>query len=91
MRLIDADKMYDEIAQYRDDGMFGGGNLLVDDVLEDINLSPTVDAEPVRHGKWYTAEKYNGYLYWNCDQCHQHFTSQKSNFCPNCGAKMDGE
>lgn len=49
---------------------------------------PLPDAEPVRHGKWYTAEKYNGYLYWNCDQCHKHFTSQKSNYCPNCGAKM---
>lgn len=44
--------------------------------------------DAVRHGKWYTAEKYNGYLYWNCDQCHKHFTSQKSNYCPNCGAKM---
>lgn len=55
----------------------------------EIKCAPTVDAEPVRHGKWYTAEKYNGYLYWNCDQCHKHFTSQKSNYCPNCGAKMD--
>lgn len=45
----------------------------------------------VRHGKRYTAEKYNGYLCWNCDQCHQHFTSQKSNYYPNCGAKMDGD
>lgn len=51
MRLIDADKLYDDIAQCRDDGMFGGGTLLADDILEDINLSPTVDAEPVVYCK----------------------------------------
>ena len=44
----------------------------------------------VRRGRWFTAESHNGYLYWNCDQCKKHFTSQKSNYCPNCGAKMDG-
>lgn len=58
-------------------------------VLCTINTMPAIDT--VRHGKWYTAEAYNGYLYWNCDQCHNHFTSQKSNYCPNCGAKMDKE
>lgn len=52
MRLIDADKLYDDIARYRDENMLGGGNLLVDDILEDINLSPTVDAVPVVRCGW---------------------------------------
>lgn len=84
MQLIDADELKEELKDM--------DIVIVKHNVEDlIDEQPTVDAEPVRHGKWYTAEKYNGYLYWNCDQCHQHFTSQKSNFCPNCGAKMDGE
>lgn len=92
MRLIDADKLYDDIARYRDENMLGGGNLLVDDILEDINLSPTVDAEPVRHGKWiFNKEKHT----WECSECHYQINSildeSKSNYCPNCGCKMDGD
>ena len=89
MRLIDADKLYDEIAQYRDENMFGGGNLLVDDILEDINLSPTVDAEPVRHGKWIRVND----EFSQCSLCKYPVYASwlESNYCPNCGAKMDGE
>ena len=92
MRLIDADKLYDDIARYRDENMLGGGNLLVDDILEDINLSPTVDAEPVRHGKWiFNSERYS----WECSECQRQtgsiFEESKSKFCKNCGCRMDGE
>ena len=45
--------------------------------------------EPVKHGKWREDDK--GYFY--CDQCHKYPKNQveKSDFCPNCGAKMDKE
>ena len=92
MRIVDADKLLHKVkinakrwAVIRNKTV----ESIIDKVLYIIEHAETVDAEPVRHGKWYTAEKYNGYLYWNCDQCHKHFTSQKSNYCPNCGAKMD--
>lgn len=94
MRLIDADKLYDEIAQYRDENMFGGGNLLVDDILEDINLSPTVDAEPVRHGKWilYPDNQSKVVEADDCSVCGaQWIFGEKYDYCPSCGAKMDGE
>ena len=53
-----------------------------------LEVSPAVDAEPVRHGKWL----YVGYGKpdaWDCSECSvmvakQHF------YCPRCGAKMDG-
>ena len=68
-----------------------------------IEDAPTVDAVEVVHGQWekYTEEKFNGYdadgriryrkvrIYY-CDKC-GHGSVVKSNYCPNCGAKMDGD
>jgi hypothetical protein len=85
-RYIDADaidKMYVPIAPV----------LCGDDVhyewvafVEDINELPTVDAEPVRHGKWIeypTADGMN-----QCSACGI-LRFGESNYCPNCGARMD--
>ena len=54
---------------------------------------PTVDAVEVVHGQWIV--KHNpitdpkGYfIRIVCSQCDLH-TGQKSNYCPQCGAKMD--
>ena len=54
-------------------------------ILSDI---PAADVVPVVHGKWI-----NG----RCNKCGEHApfwamasTYYTSNFCPNCGAKMDG-
>ncbi len=52
-----------------------------------INNAPTVDAVEVVHGRWETQ-------HWRhiCSVCGfivgQH---SRSNYCPNCGAKMDGD
>ena len=44
-------------------------------------------AEPVRHGKWiYTPTEPLGYVCSECGKSSCSFT-----YCPNCGAKMDGE
>lgn len=64
-----------------------------------IEKQPTVDAEPVRHGKFVGTE-YDGYadgypVYyeWECSQCGCVFEDEKPTYkyCPNCGAKMDLE
>ena len=47
-----------------------------------VNNRLAVDAEPVRHGRWEHGLQ--------CPFCNQIDTT-KSNYCPNCGAKMDGE
>ncbi len=61
-----------------------------------IEIAPTIEAEPVRHGKWYWAD--DGYC--RCSECHQKCASfdheealeaRMTNFCPHCGARMDGE
>lgn len=46
---------------------------------------PTIEAEPVRHGKWEQVEHMV-----DCSLCGVS-SFQTSNYCPNCGAKMDLE
>lgn len=45
----------------------------------------TIDAEPVRHGRW--IENGNGNII--CSQCLCIKLGGQSNYCPECGAKMD--
>ena len=51
----------------------------------------TMDAEEVVHGEWGEIYTCHGEQLWGyrCSQCEQD-NSKKSNYCPNCGAKMDG-
>lgn len=55
---------------------------------------PTVDAEPVRHGHWIECGEPNQdgefeLWFYRCSVCGN--ASINSNYCPNCGAKMDGK
>lgn len=73
-----------------------------EEVVEKWNkIMPASDAAPVRHGKW-TPVKYNahcscgksyGTYHFLCSACNHIAYSQPYglNYCPNCGAKMDGE
>lgn len=85
MRLIDADEMKDELKDM--------DFVLTKHNLEDwIDEQPTVDAEPVRHGKWVN-KNWN----WYCSECDKpgykgHIPAEPDlDYCPNCGAKMDLE
>lgn len=57
---------------------------------------PAVDAEPVRHGRWGAATiiGYNGLhpIYARpCSECKYEIECRfERNYCPHCGAKMDG-
>ena len=65
------------------------GDCRVDDMLGEIEDAPTADVEEVRHGEWI-------YAHWcefRCSICGHWSKTEprgKENFCPNCGAKMDG-
>lgn len=66
-----------------------------------INNAPTIDAEPVRHGKWLDCDYKkleHGFMetYPNagkcCSNCRTGFKKEIVEgyiFCPNCGAKME--
>ena len=54
-----------------------------------------VDVSPVRHGRWVDAypdiEPNPMFMYGICSECgFEQGISKYLNYCPNCGAKMDG-
>ena len=56
-----------------------------------IDQMPTVDAVEVVHGRW--KEPYRQYVV--CSECGTGYVKyefiERANYCPNCGAKMDGD
>lgn len=61
----------------------------------EVSLLPVIEAEHVKHGKWITdsIERNSSGVrpyYLFCSECH-HSQRHTSNYCPKCGAKMDGE
>lgn len=65
----------------------------------DIDKIPTVNIEDVKHGKWIFSRKEWGSsdhyqdVYYKCSNCgkeYEQFDIDEANYCPNCGAKMDG-
>ena len=89
MRLIDADAL----ANY-------ANNQIVGITANDIMRFPTVDAEPVKYGRWIPTE-YDGYVdgapvwdKWECSECSYEHSGEEdtlTSFCPDCGARMDGD
>ena len=75
-RLVDADAYKKEMkCAWPDDWEY---------VLDDM---PTIEADTVRHGKWIMVDHL-----WQCDKCHTRQNEKTpTNYCPNCGAKMDKE
>lgn len=55
-----------------------------------INDAPTLDVMPVIHGEWFRVDEYIFGEPWECSNC-ETTNSWRSRYCPNCGAKMDGE
>lgn len=59
----------------------------------DIESFPTVDVAPVVHGRW-ISKNHHGYervfVCSNCGYIDGYPFNDRSNYCPNCGAKMDG-
>lgn len=88
MRIIDAD----ELKALRE--LYIQGKLqFIESEYDLINKCPTIDAEPVRHGRWIEDSGFN-----TCSLCGNYFDRyddggyyQDFDYCPKCGAKMDLE
>ena len=64
-----------------------------DTVISVLEKAPTVDAVEVVHGRWEVEKEKDtfGYIiHLKCSQCNNR-NSKRTNYCPNCGAKMDLE
>ena len=99
-RLIDADLLLqwvEKLEAYnmgRISSLKKPKGLTPEGVRHMIDTMPKVDAVEVVHGRWIfkhnpitDPKKY--FIRIVCSECNLH-TGQKSNYCPNCGAKMDG-
>ena len=68
----------------------------IDDAAEALWLVPAANVAPVRHAIWrYKTMTVPGgrgqtYAKWSCTACKAK-QKERSNYCPNCGAKMDGD
>ena len=55
----------------------------------------TEDVAPVRHGRWVESFKVNApptlRSRWTCSWCGNVQTYGTTDYCPNCGARMDGD
>ena len=61
-------------------------------LLEHIVDAPTIDAVEVVHGEW--IERIGGIskeLFYQCSKCYGEVDENVFDYCPWCGAKMDGE
>lgn len=84
------------LVEIPDDGIVSEYILAGDSVVGirriDLSYLPTIEAEPVRHGRW---ERKRHKLFGNsydyvCSACGCDYALAEYNYCPHCGAKMDG-
>lgn len=101
MRLIDADVPRKQIVDWLN--WYTGSEAVkcaVQEVLETFGEAPTIDAEPVRHGRWIREDAFSSMIDepWLCSGCNLRLVLNRLDtphnrgyyHCPNCGAKMDG-
>lgn len=93
MRLIDADQFKAKLLSFMDRKAPtpSDTDCILDGVLNLLEEQPTI--YPVKHGHWINidAKFENMYVAHQCSICKSEFLGDASNFCPRCGAKMDGD
>lgn len=99
--LIERKEAIEAIKKYGKDAISAGRRKLdqVDDIAaisRMIAAMPAVDAVPVVHGRW-IPRKGKWFVYFQCSVCGEKISYPSAdgkaltNYCPNCGAKMNGE
>lgn len=91
MRLIDADKL--GLTDFEIILCDGDYKEVLKQILCKIELAPTIDAEPIRHGKWQIYEVFD-VKDMTCSSCgwlYEYYAGMEEewNYCPHCGAKMN--
>lgn len=85
------DKLKEHIKKTESELMLGA----LSTFLRVLDITPTADVAPVRHGRWVESYKSNAAptlrSRWTCSWCGNVQTYGATDYCPNCGARMDGE
>ena len=85
-RIIEKDDIRDEFDRHYNIGLLKA--------IKDVKLAPSVEAEPVRHGKWIADKIPAHFVIIRCSACgamYQRRYKAYFSFCPNCSTKMDLE
>lgn len=72
-------------------------------IIDEFDSLPTIEAEPIKYGKWLKTNAYPHRVY--CSECYKTYVTNEeviqgrswetaycteAEFCPHCGAKMNG-
>ena len=85
MRLIDADELREAWLEWNPYEIIEANT-----VLESIDQAETIDAVEVVHGRW-ANNGISELMLCKCTVCGSPCSAYAFNYCPNCGAKMDGD
>ena len=92
-----ADWHYGKYEQTHEEDYLNDGDFLTA-VANLLKAQEPVDAVPVVHGQWIEIEDSYGDCHYQCTECGEEWNldagtpeENNMNYCPNCGAKMDGE
>lgn len=93
-KFIDAEETLKRLQDLCADGnMYGDENLTLVDfaqVEETILDMPAIDVQEVKHGRWIWKDQSPDDFICVCSNCHEE-EEHLYKYCPNCGARMDGE
>ena len=87
-RLIDANELLKDAEDY---SPISAGLADMYDVKWLVDAQPTVDAVEVVHGRWIDVALRFTQVKEKCSVCGGIVYAHGFNYCPNCGANMDGE
>lgn len=95
MAYIEREKAIDEIDKWLDSVGYvtvGKGLTSYGELVGCLKDTPTADVVEVRHGYWIDGKcgYYKICRYKICSECNQ-IADFCFDYCPNCGAKMDGK
>jgi rubrerythrin len=90
-RLIDANKVAQDVRNNNRDNFYRA-DWTSKRVVELLESAPTVDAVEVVHGWWIELPGMEpDYRCSECGQSYAWWEPSEAHYCPNCGAKMDGD
>ena len=98
-RLIDVDKALEKLRKVEPKlkvvSIVGIKAVSIDGFIDFLERQKTVDAVEVVHGRWAQVDHDGSWRVDMCSICHRrmHYVDydQPYQYCPNCGAKMDGD
>lgn len=85
-RYIDADVLREHIER------MGYDQIIKDNFHAMAITIPSADVQPVVHAKW--IDNAHGSYFFGCSNCgfiYSYWDYDKYEYCPHCGAKMDGD